>query len=77
MPAIEPRFHWTLPRPWPVSPETIAAARERSLSPRLVRVLSRRGPVDPAGIAARFDEPAGALHDPRLLPDAQRVLDRE
>ncbi len=76
MPAIEPRFHWTLPRPWPISPETITAARDRGLSPRLVRVLSRRGPVDPAGIAARFDEPAGALHDPRLLPDAQRVLDR-
>lgn len=76
MPAIEPRFHWTLPRPSPVSPETIAAARERGLSARLVRVLSRRGPVDAAAIGARFDEPAGALLDPRLLPDAQRVLDR-
>lgn len=76
MPAIEPRFHWTLPRPWPVSAETVTAARERNLSPRLVRVLSRRGPVDPAGISARFDEPSGALHDPRLLPDAQQVLDR-
>ena len=25
MPTLEPRFHWTLPRPWPVTPETIAA----------------------------------------------------
>jgi len=76
MPAIEPRFHWTLPRPWPLSAETIAAARARGLSARLVRVLSRRGPVDPAGIAARFDEPAGTLLDPRLLPDADRALAR-
>lgn len=76
MPAIDPRFHWTLPRPWPVSAETVDAARARALSARLVRVLSRRGPVDPAGIAARFDEPSGALVDPRLLPDAERVLER-
>ncbi|MFN8518914.1 MAG: DHH family phosphoesterase [Chloroflexota bacterium] len=76
MPAIEPRFHWTLPRPWPLSAETIAAARARGLSARLVRVLSRRGPVDPTGIAARFDEPAGALLDPGLLPDADRALAR-
>lgn len=76
MPAIEPRFHWTLPRPWPLSAETIAAARERGLSARLVRVLTRRGPVDEAGIAARFDEPTAALLDPRLLPDAQHALDR-
>lgn len=76
MPALEPRFHWTLPRPWPLSADTIAAARERGLSARLVRVLSRRGPVDPTGFAARFDEPSGALLDPRLLPDAERALDR-
>jgi single-stranded-DNA-specific exonuclease len=76
MPPLEPRFHWTLPRPWPLSAETIAAARDRGLSARLVRVLTRRGPVDAAGIAARFDEPAGALLDPRLLPDAQRALER-
>jgi single-stranded-DNA-specific exonuclease len=76
MRAIDPRFHWTIPSPWPVSAETIAAARERGLSARLVRVLSRRGPVDPAGIAARFDDPASALLDPHLLPDAERALAR-
>ena len=76
MPVIEPRFHWTLPTPWPVSPETIQAARDRGLSARLIRVLSRRGPIDPIGIAARFDEPSGALLDPRLLPDADRALGR-
>lgn len=76
MPTLAPRFHWTLPRPWPVTPETIAAVRERGLSARALRVLSRRGPIDAAGIAARFDEPSGALVDPRLLPDAERVLAR-
>ncbi len=76
MPTLDPRFHWTLPRPWPVTQETIDAARSRGLSARAVRVLSRRGPIDPAGIAARFDEPSGALVDPRLLPDADRALAR-
>ena len=77
MPSLEPRFHWTLPRAWPVTPETIdAAARARGLSARAVRVLSRRGPIDPAGIAARFDEPSTALLDPRLLPDADRAFAR-
>lgn len=76
MPAIEPSFHWSLPRPWSVSAEAIAAARERGLSARLVRVLSRRGPVDVSAIVTRFDDPATALHDPGLLPDAGRALDR-
>jgi single-stranded-DNA-specific exonuclease len=76
MPTLEPRFHWTLPRPWPVTAETIAAARARGLSARAVRVLSRRGPIDAAGVAARFDEPSGALIDPHLLPDAERALAR-
>jgi single-stranded-DNA-specific exonuclease len=76
MPTLDPRFHWTLPRPWPITQETIEAARARGLSARAVRVLSRRGPIDPAGIAARLDEPSGALLDPRLLPDADRALAR-
>ncbi|MET0772221.1 MAG: single-stranded-DNA-specific exonuclease RecJ [Candidatus Limnocylindrales bacterium] len=76
MPTIDPRFHWTLPRPWPVTPETIAAARARGISARAVRVLSRRGPIDPDGIAARFDEPSAALVDPWLLPDAEPALAR-
>jgi single-stranded-DNA-specific exonuclease len=76
MPALEPLYHWSLPTPYPLSVEVVADARARGLSARLLRVLSRRSPVDPAALAARFDAPESALHDPRLLPDADRALAR-
>lgn len=76
MHALVPRSLWSIPTPFPLSPEVIADARRRGLSARLLRVLSRRGPVDLAGLAARFDPPEASLHDPGLLPDAARALDR-
>ncbi|MFO1539726.1 MAG: single-stranded-DNA-specific exonuclease RecJ, partial [Chloroflexota bacterium] len=54
----------------PLDPETIAAARARGLNGRIARILSRRGPVTEATLAACFDDPRAALHDPALLPDA-------
>ncbi len=76
MASLEPLFHWSIPTPYPLSPEIIADARARGLSARLMRVLSRRGPVDAVALAARFDAPESALHDPRLLPDAERAVAR-
>jgi single-stranded-DNA-specific exonuclease len=74
--ALAPRYHWVLPEPHPLSAATIEAARRLGLSARALRVLSRRGPLDEAELAARFDPPEGGLHDPLLLPDAQLVLRR-
>jgi len=76
MPELRPHFHWFIPAPHPLSPETIADARRRGISARALRVLSRRGPVDPTELASRFDEPEAGLHDPALLPDADRVRAR-
>ena len=39
-------------------------------------LLARRGVVDVAGLTAWFAEPLAGLHDPRLLPDADRLLER-
>ncbi len=76
MTTLEPLYHWSVPTPYPLSDEVIADARGRGLSARLLRVLSRRGPVDAAALAARFDAPETALNDPRLLPDAERAVRR-
>lgn len=76
MTELSPRHHWILPPPHPVDEAAIAAARTRGLSARALRVLSRRGPVSPAELAARFDDPALGLHDPALLPDAHALRAR-
>ncbi|MBX3029075.1 MAG: single-stranded-DNA-specific exonuclease RecJ [Chloroflexi bacterium] len=73
---LVPAFAWTVPVAHPVTDATIADARRRGLSARLIRVLSRRGMVDPVSLAARFDAPDTALHDPWLLPDADRAVAR-
>jgi single-stranded-DNA-specific exonuclease len=76
MSDLTPRYHWVLPQAHPLSDATIEDARRRGLSARALRVLSRRGPVDAAELASRFDEPAAGLHDPALLPDAPVVVAR-
>ncbi len=76
MTEISPRTPWTLADPAPIDPDTIADAQARGLSARLVRILSRRGPVTRETLAAWFDDPVDALHDPGLLPDADRCRAR-
>ena len=76
MDELRAHYHWVLPGAHPLTSDTIAAARRFGLSARAVRVLSRRGPLDRAALAARFDEPEAGLHDPALLPDAGPALAR-
>jgi single-stranded-DNA-specific exonuclease len=76
MAELAPRYHWHVGDPAPIAEDAVADARARGLSPWLVRALSRRGPVTPASLAARFDDPVAGLNDPRLLPDADRALAR-
>lgn len=76
MPELIPHYHWVIPEAHRVSEATIADAQRRGLSARALRVLTRRGPVDPAELASRFDEPGAGLHDPSLLPDAAVVRER-
>jgi single-stranded-DNA-specific exonuclease len=76
MAMVEPRFRWVFPTPVEVSPELAAAAADRDLSERIVRVLAGRGVTDPTALDAWFAEPILALHDPASLPDIDRVLAR-
>ncbi|MDP9482101.1 MAG: single-stranded-DNA-specific exonuclease RecJ [Chloroflexota bacterium] len=73
---IEPRFRWRLPAPVARSASFAAAALEAGFSERIAGLLIARGVADPAALEA-FTAPVGeGLHDPGLLPDADRLLAR-
>ena len=46
------------------------AGRELGLGARVVALLAGRGVIDPDDLRAFLGDPARALHDPELLPDA-------
>jgi single-stranded-DNA-specific exonuclease len=74
--VIEPRFRWRLPAPVERSASFAAAALAAGFSERITGLLVARGVADPAALAA-FIAPVGdGLHDPGLLPDADRLLAR-
>jgi single-stranded-DNA-specific exonuclease len=73
---MQPHHRWTFPAAVDVHPEIAAEAARAGLSPRAVEVLVRRGLLDAAELRAFLAEPESALHDPRLLPDADRFLAR-
>jgi single-stranded-DNA-specific exonuclease len=74
--VIEPRFRWNLPEPAHPSEAFVAAALEAGLSERIAALLETRGVSGPTELAA-FLAPSGeGLHDPHLLPDADRLVAR-
>lgn len=73
---LEPRFRWAFPSPAPVDPELVTAAIEHGLAERMTGLLARRGVTGAADLRAWFAEPRDGLHDPRLLPDADRLVER-
>src|SRR5688572_7485622 len=52
------------------------AALGRGIGERMTGLLARRGVTDAAGLDAWFADPLDGLHDPRLLPDADRLVAR-
>jgi single-stranded-DNA-specific exonuclease len=74
--VLEPRFRWSFPEARPIDPELLTAALERGLAERTMGLLARRGVTGSAELTAWFSDPRAGLHDPRLLPDAERLLDR-
>jgi single-stranded-DNA-specific exonuclease len=76
MSELTPHYNWVIPTAHALSEATIEDAKRRGLSARALRVLSRRGPVDPVELTSLFDEPEASLHDPALLPDAEIVVQR-
>ena len=75
-PVLEPRFRWSFPEAHPIDPDLLTAAGEHGLAERMAGLLARRGVLGRADLAAWFAEPVAGLHDPGLLPDADRVLAR-
>jgi single-stranded-DNA-specific exonuclease len=74
--VLEPRFRWSFPETPLITPEMTDAAVGRGIGERMTGLLARRGVTDAAGLDAWFAEPLDGLHDPRLLPDADRLLER-
>ncbi len=73
---LAPRYRWTFPGLRDVSADLLEAGSRRGLGSRAVGLLADRGVRDATELDAWFAEPVDALHDPRLLPDADRLLAR-
>ena len=74
--VLEPRFRWTLPQSVTVDPLVRAAGTARGISERMIGLLARRGVTTAGDLDGWFADPLEALHDPRLLPDADAFLAR-
>ena len=75
-PVLEPRFRWSFPDAHPIDPDLLTAALDHGLAERMTGLLARRGVLGRDDLTAWFAEPIVGLHDPHLLPDAGRVLER-
>jgi single-stranded-DNA-specific exonuclease len=59
-----------------VAPELTQAAVRRGIAERMTELLARRGVTTASDLDAWFAPPPDGLHDPRLLPDADRLFAR-
>jgi single-stranded-DNA-specific exonuclease len=74
--VIEPRFAWRVATRVDPSNDLVAAGRRLGLGAWAIALLAARGVLTPADLESFFGAPLGNLHDPVLLPDADRFLDR-
>jgi single-stranded-DNA-specific exonuclease len=73
---LEPRFAWHLPAPIELDPELVARGAQYGVSARLLGILGGRGIATVETLEDYLGPAEAGLHDPRLLPDADRLLDR-
>jgi single-stranded-DNA-specific exonuclease len=71
-----PTQPWRLPETRPLDADFAAEGARRGLTERTLHILAARGHRSPIDLAALYDPPATALHDPWLLPDAAVVQAR-
>jgi single-stranded-DNA-specific exonuclease len=69
--VLAPRSHWLFPTPIAIPPSLLDAGRALGLGPRVVALLAARGVTGEDDLRRFLGDPAGALHDPRRLPDAE------
>jgi len=73
---LEPRFRWAFPETPALDPGLSEAAARRGLAVRMAGLLARRGVLTGPDLDAWFAAPLDGLHDPALLPDADKLLAR-
>ncbi len=73
---LTPRFSWSFPVPLDPDPGALAAGARFGLSERVAGLLAARGVRDATDVERWFGEPDAGLHDPALLPDADRLVER-
>lgn len=73
---IDPRHRWIFPEPRKLAPDERDAAREAGLGTIAATVLARRGVAGREALASFLGPAVAGLNDPRLLPDADRVVER-
>jgi single-stranded-DNA-specific exonuclease len=75
-PMIDARHRWVFPEPLRLEPAMRDAARSRGLGTFAATVLARRGIAGPEALDAFLGPALAGLNDPRLLPDADRLVER-
>ena len=73
---LESRARWVFPTTVALDPSFVDAGVRLGLTPRLLGLLSARGIADGGSLETFLGEPASALNDPGLLPDADVFLAR-
>jgi len=74
--VIEPRFAWRVAEAVEPSADLLDAGVRLGLGARAIGLLAGRGLSTARDLDAFFAEPIAAMHDPRLLPDAEPFLAR-
>jgi single-stranded-DNA-specific exonuclease len=74
--VIQPRFAWRVVETVTPTTDLLDAGARLGLGARAIGLLAGRGLSTAADLEAFFAEPISALHDPRLLPDAETFLAR-
>jgi single-stranded-DNA-specific exonuclease len=74
--VIEPRFAWRVAQSVTPPVDLVAAGRALGVGERAIALLAARGVTTADELAAFLGEPLPSLHDPGLLPDADRFVAR-
>ena len=73
---LAPRSRWLFPTPTTVPVELLATGQELGIGPRALGILAARGVTAESDLRRFLGDPAGSLHDPSRLPDAEVFRDR-
>ena len=73
---LAPRTRWLFPTVTAVPAALLDAAQELGLGPRAAGILVARGVTGEDELRRFLGDPAGSLHDPRRLPDAEIFRER-